>query len=428
MKVLLINTVCGRGSTGRIATDIWHKLQENGDECRIAYGVGAAKRIPEDNTMQVGDRRDYYVHNVLSRFLDCEGLWSRGATQRLIREIKAYDPDVIHLHNLHGHYLQYQELFEYLKKADKKVVWTLHDCWPFTGHCTYFSAAKCDQWKKGCRQCSQMRQYPQCYLPGQVKKNFALKKAAFTGVKDMQIITPSQWLADLVKQSFLQEYPVRVIHNGIDLNVFKPSESDFRMKYGLQGMTLALGVASDWGPRKGLDDFLALIGKLDNSHAVVMVGLVNEQISVLGTKLPGYEPDDASSGQAVVFKAGENACGAGKVILIPRTDSVEELAQIYSAADVFVNTTYEDNFPTVNLEALACGTPVITYRTGGSVEAVTEDTGMVVPQGDIDALAAAIPAAKALRRDLIARDALRFDAQARYGDYVALFHEMLGGK
>jgi glycosyltransferase involved in cell wall biosynthesis len=236
-------------------------------------------------------------------------------------------------------------------------VWTLHDCWAFTGHCSYFDYVNCDKWGTGCFNCQQKHGYPKSILFDNSKRNYLKKKAAFIGVKDMTIVTPSQWLADLVKQSFLKEYEVKVINNGIDTSVFKPKDSDFKERNNLQDKKIILGVASVWSARKGLKDFIKLASEIKENYSIVLVGL-----------------DD------------KNKDLPNNIVAIGKTNNVQELAEIYSAADVFVNTTYEDNFPTVNLEALACGTPVITYKTGGSVEAVTESCGLIVEQGNITTL------------------------------------------
>lgn len=353
MKVFQINTVCGVGSTGRIAVDLYRVLEKAGHQCCIAYGRGTAPEGIDSYKME--STFGFYLHTGLSRVTDKEGLYSSGATRKLIRKIKDYGPDIIHLHNIHGHYLNYRILFGFLADYDKPVVWTLHDCWAFTGHCSHFDYIRCDKWKTGCHNCPQLRSYPISYLCDHSQENYALKKELFTKVKHLHIVTPSQWLADLVKQSFLGKYDVSVIHNGIDINIFKPTPSDFREKYHLEDKRIILGVASPWSPRKGFDDFIKLSHMLDDSMKIVMVGLNDKQLK----ELP------------------ENIIG------IKRTNNAKELAEIYTAADVFFNPTYEDNYPTTNLEALACGTPVVTYRTGGSPESISEETGAVVEKGNL---------------------------------------------
>ena len=398
MKVLFVNVVCGVGSTGRIVTDLCAVLRTEGHSFRVAYGYGTARGIaPEDSFRTVG-KGGYYAHNALSRLTDHAGFYSTAATRRLIRRIEEYDPDLIHLHNLHGYYLNVELLFDYLRRAGKPVIWTLHDCWPFTGHCAYFDAAGCDRWKSGCRDCTQLRSYPKCFLGGDVARNYARKKAAFCGVERLVFVTPSHWLAGLVGESFLGDYPVRVIHNGIDRTLFCPQESDLRRNHGWENRKLVLAVASEWNARKGMQDVFSLARKLGPDYQTVMVGVRKEQLSLIPPE----------------------------VYPIRKTGSAAELAQLYAAADVLVNPTYEDNFPTVNLEALACGTPVLTYRTGGSVEAVDESCGIVVERGDVEAMCRAVPEALKLHREDARRRSRLFDREDRYRDYLSLYREMLG--
>ena len=401
MKVLQINTVCGRGSTGRIATDLLKCLKEKGYFGKIAYGIGPMLNAESSETIEIDTKLEYYVHNLFSRFTDKEGCYSIYATKRLIGQIEEYKPDIIHLHNIHGHYINYKILFNYLKKVKMPVVWTFHDCWSFTGHCSYFAMVKCEQWKNHCSYCSQLRCYPACYTKGNVKSNFTHKMQSFTGLDNLVIVTPSKWLAGLVKESFLKEYPVRVINNGIDLTKFQPKIGDqFRNKYNLKGKTVILGVASEWSERKGYSDFIKLSSEISENQKIVMVGVSDRQVE----ELPN------------------------SIIAIKKTNSVEELAEIYSAADVFLNFTYEDNFPTVNLEAMACGTPVITYKTGGSVEPITEETGFIIDQGDYMAALNLIGQARMLDRHIVASSAMRYSSKDKFNDYISLYKDLLKGK
>lgn len=356
MRVLQINSVCGVGSTGRIATDLYKVLEEQGHECLIAYGRGTA---PEGiNSYKIGTNLDNYLHVARTRLLDQHGYGSKKATIELVKKIKEYNPDVIHLHNLHGYYLNLEVLFNYLAESNKPVIWTLHDCWAFTGHCAHFDYIGCDKWKDECNNCPQKKEYPSSNFLDNSKLNFNKKKELFTSLQNMKIITPSKWLAKLVQESFLGKYNVEVINNGIDLNVFKPTPSDFRQKYYLEKKKIILGVASVWTERKGLSTFIELSAKLNEDYQIVLVGITEKQKNDLPVNIIG----------------------------ITRTNNIKELAEIYTAADVFVNPTLEDNFPTVNLEALACGTPVITYDTGGSPEIVNIECGAVVRQDNLDEL------------------------------------------
>ncbi len=355
MRVFQINSVCGIRSTGRICTDLADIIKENDGECEIAYGREQVPEKYQGIAYRIGSNIDVRGHALASRIFDSAGFGSKKATRHLIEHIREYKPDIIHLHNVHGYYINIEILFTYLAEADIPVVWTLHDCWAFTGHCSYFSMEGCERWKKGCGCCPQKKKYPTSYFMDASRKNWERKKALFTGVKHMTIVTPSQWLADLVKESFLGKYEVKVIPNGIDLSVFKPTESSFRAEYGLEDKKIVLGVASTWDKRKGFDDFLKLAEKVDNRTCIVLVGIDKKQKGV---------PE-------------KNMIGIGCI-----NDS-KKMAEIYTSADILFNPTYEDNYPTVNLEAQACGTPVITYETGGSSESVDQDS--VVSKGDTDA-------------------------------------------
>lgn len=356
MRVLMINSVCGIRSTGRICTDIAESYLADGHEVRIAYGREKVPREYRSIAVPICTKVDTYVNALKARLLDNEGFNAKKKTKVFLKWAQEYDPDILWLHNLHGYYINVELLFEWIKsRPHMEVKWTLHDCWAFTGHCAYFTAANCDNWKTECCNCLQSKCYPNSVCRDRSRENFLLKKTAFTGVAKMTLITPSQWLANLVGQSFLRGYPVNVVYNSIDTDVFQPTESNFREKKGLQNQKLILGVAAIWDARKGLQDFVKLRQMLDTSYTIILVGVSKRQAA----KLP--------SG----------------ILCIPRTNSKRELAEIYTAADVFLNLTYEDNYPTVNLEAQACGTPCITYRTGGSVESVPEDC--VVQRGDCDA-------------------------------------------
>ncbi len=356
MKVLEINSVAGFGSTGRIACQIADTVVSHGGEALVAYGRDLYAKGCNVPTYRIGSNFDVSAHGILSRFTDRQGFYSKKATKKFVSFIEAYDPDVIHLHNIHGYYLHLPILFGFLAKLDKPVVWTLHDCWAFTGHCAHFDFIGCQKWKTGCHHCPQKKSYPTSILLDQSKRNWEQKKALFTSIKDLTIITPSQWLANLVKESFLQEYPVIVINNGIDLEVFKPTASTWKEDHNIT-KPMILACAAIWDLRKGYFDMIKLATLLPE-YQVVIVGISAKQAKTLPKNIIG----------------------------IQRTDSVEELVKIYSAADVFVNPTYEDNFPTVNLEALACGTPVVTYNTGGSPESIKKSYGYVVNKGDISSL------------------------------------------
>lgn len=356
MKVLMINSVCSIRSTGRICTDIAKTLKQNGHECKIAYGRENVLEEYKEYAHRISSPSDVKLDALKSRLFDNAGFNSKTATKKFIKWVEEYDPDLIHLHNLHGYYINIEILFEYIKRKNKPVVWTMHDCWAFTGHCSHFVRKNCDKWMTGCHHCPGKRGYPSSILLDNSKKNYLKKKALLSGIENMTIVTPSEWLANLVRQSFLKDTKIQVINNGINTSVFKPTQSDFREKYGLQNKKVLLGVASAWSESKGLYDFIKLSEKLDDKYKIVLVGLTDKQ----SAEIPS------------------------QILTITRTSNIKELAQIYTAADVFINPTYADTYPTVNLEAQACGTPVVTYRAGGSVESVPPEN--VVDIGDMDSL------------------------------------------
>lgn len=359
MRFLFVNVVAGSGSTGRIAAQQCRELQEQGHECVLAYGRWESN-CEDVTTHRIGTALDYRIHGLLTRLFDLNGFGSKHATRKFLRWVKEYDPDVIWLHNIHGYYLNIELLFDYLKTCGKTIRWTLHDCWTFTGHCSHFSYVGCEQWKTRCSKCVQLKEYPKCIGISDVSRNFDRKRKAFTGVPKLTIITPSQWLASLVRQSFLGEYPVEVLYNKIDTSVFKPTPSNFRERYGLQSKIIILGVANVWGKRKGLDDFIRLAGMLDDRYSIVMVGVSEKQ----KRELPA------------------------KILSFSRTENASQLAELYTAADWYVNTSYEENYPTVNLEAQACGTPVIAYDVGGTKETITTEGSWIIPIGRYDLIKA----------------------------------------
>lgn len=391
MKVVQINSVAYTGSTGRIAGDIGDVLIEKGHKSYIAYGRGEAVGISE--LIKIGDTLGTYLHGLNTLLTDGHGFSSKNATSRLVNQLDQIKPDLIGLHNLHGYYLNVNVLFEWINKNSIPLVWTLHDCWPITGHCTYFDSVNCEKWIAGCYSCPKLNAYPKSLVDGS-KRNYHAKKELFSSLKKLHIVTPSNWLKNHVLNSFLKKYEVSVIHNGIDLSVFKPNT-------GVRKEKVILGVASTWDKRKGLEDFYALRSKLSFDWNIVLIGLSEKQIKQLPTGIHG----------------------------LARTENIQELVKWYSKAFCFVNPTYQDNFPTTNIEALACGTPVITYDTGGSPEAIDEFTGCVVNQGNIDGILSGIRSLQlrnAIELFKACRDRAekKFDKQKRYGDYLKIYQKL----
>ena len=398
MVVFEINSV-PYGSTGRIMFQIADTVKAMGGTAytSASFTKSRGEQFP-DTYYRIGGAVGKTEHIILAKLTGRHGCYSHFATYKLIQKIKQVNPDIIHLHNIHGWYLNWEMLFEYLKQVSIPVVCTLHDCWAFTGHCPHFMAIGCEKWKTGCYECDLYKSYPGCFFDDS-RFQYRYKKECFTGVPNLTIVTPSQWLADLVKQSYLKDYDTVVINNGIDLTKFKPRESDFRAKYGLENKILILGVAFDWTSRKGLDDFRRLAEDLPEEYAIVLVGVSD----VVATTLPE------------------------RIISITCTQNQEELAEIYSAADIFVNPTWEDNFPTVNLEALACGTPVVTYKTGGSPETIDPSCGIAVPSRDYEQLLQAIVTfnLQKIKKEACCQRAFLFDKETKYKEYVKLYKKIL---
>ena len=399
--VVRINT-----STGRIMQEIGQLAMNNGWESYIAYSYGRDGIKPCDSKLvPVGNKADVAWHGLVTRLTDRHGLASEGATRAFIREIERIQPDIIHIHNIHGYFLNYRVLFDYLAKCNTPVVWTVHDCWLYTGHCYYYSYIGCNKWKTECVQCPQRKMFPSSWWADRSKQNFRDKKAAFTSLpKERFTIVPvSDWIKGEMQHSFLKDYDFWVIHNGIDTNVFTIYDpAEVKKKYQLEGKRIILGVASIWCEEKGWNDFMRLAEQLDENERLVLVGVDEKHQAMLPKNVTG----------------------------IRRTENIRQLAELYSAAEAFVNPTWQDNYPTVNLEAIACGTPVVTYRTGGSIEAVTEQTGLVVEQGDVDGLLQAIRTieerGKAYYQQPCRTHALKnFKKEDRYAEYLKLYDELI---
>lgn len=394
MKVLQINSVCGIGSTGRIATDLSDVMKEEGIENSIIYG----RETAPDNylTFKIGSTIDNYIHVGMTRLFDLHGYGSTGPTKKAVQYIRDYAPDVIHLHNIHGYYLNIAVLFHALAEFDIPVVWTLHDCWAFSGHSAYIDVDENGNLPLKMMSNEEKKDYPATLFVDRFEKNYQHKERLFTSIKNLTLVTPSHWLADLTRKSFLKKYDVKVIHNGIDLSVFTAGNQASKEATAKK---IVLGVASIWERRKGINFFNDLADKLDDSYEIVLIGDTRNQ--------------ELNS----------------KITHIQRTHNIGELVEWYQRAEVFVNPTLEDNFPTTNIESLACGTPVITFETGGSPEALTLETGIVVKEKNADALVEAIHQIdKASMTADCVRQAKNFDKNQAFHDYVNLYKEVVANE
>lgn len=352
MRVVIINSVYGLGSTGKICATIANRLTGEGNLVKVVYGRAAKEDgIP---LISMEDKAGFYEHVMETRLFDHHGFASKRATAHLIKELDEFDPDMLLLHNIHGYYLNVEMLFSWIKsRSTMKTKWTLHDCWSFTGHCSHFLISGCNGWKTGCVKCVNKKSYPKCFGKSDSKNNYDRKRAAFVGVKDMELITPSRWLADLTRESFLHDYPVSVEHNKIDETIFHKASSRFKEAYGIEDRYMILGVSNVWSKRKGFDDFIAMSKVLPEKCIIVLVGVSEKQKKQLPSNCIG----------------------------ITRTSNQKELADIYCAADCFFNPTHEDNYPTVNLEANACGCYIYSYDVGGCKETFDSSNGTLIPVG-----------------------------------------------
>lgn len=400
-RLLQINSVINSGSTGRIAEDIGKKVMEKGWESYIAYGRN--DRASKSYKLEIGHNCDVIWHGLQTRLFDKHGFASKRATKELVRNIRQLKPDIIHLHNLHGYYLNIEILFNYLASTQIPIVWTLHDCWPFTGHCAHFMFYNCNKWKIHCEKCPAKKSYPSSLFLDRSYRNYEIKKNLFTSIENLTLITVSNWLHSIVKESFLKFSNIHTIYNGIDTTVFFPrSTTSIEKRINTSDKFVILGVSNVWIPKKGLNDFIKLSNLLKEDEIIVMIG-INDEIK---KHLPP------------------------NIITFPKTENIEQLADFYSIADVLLNLSWEDNFPTINLESLACGTPVITYRTGGSPESITAETGFVTEQGDLLELRDAIDILKKNGRSTYStacrqRALTYFNKEDRYDDYVDIYEKML---
>lgn len=400
-KIVQINSIVNSGSTGHIAEQIGQLIKKEGWESYIVYGRN--NRSTESIGIKIGSKISIYFHVFITRLFNLHGLGSIFATKKLIKKLKNIQPDIVHLHCIHGYYINYKLLFKYLSEINIPVIMTFHDCWCFTGHCSHYEPIKCDKWKSCCRNCSSINTYPKSFLNLNVKKQFLLKKKMFTSIDNLTIITPSKWLTEETKQSFFKGYDIRTINNGIDLNVFRLlSEKDIEDEKQKYKKHVLLGVASVWTDKKGLSDFCKLNEILGDNYQLVLVGLSRKQVAML--------PDS--------------------IIKIERTETQHDLVKLYNIADIYINMTYEDTFPTTNLEALACGTPVITYKTGGSTEIVEDGLGLVVEKGDVKGVREAVDTImtmniESIRNKCIQQAISKYNKNEKFAEYIKLYKELL---
>ncbi len=395
MKILQISANWGRGGPGGVEKDIYDILCLNGDECAIAYG---RYNIPEEvNSIKIGGKLSVYKSVLSARLFDNAGFANKKETKRFVKDIVHYNPDIIHIHNLLGYYLNINVLFTYLKECKKPIVWTVHDCWPFTGHCINFERINCKKWVTGCYKCPLKNDYPSSILCDNSRSNWMKKNKIFGNVPNMTLVVPSNWLKTKIKQSFLSGYNTEVIHNGIDLNIFHPIDSDILQKYKIQNKIVLLAIAGVWNEMKGEKLLYQIADLLSEEYVIVMIGTQNRTYT------------------------------HNKIIKIDRTENISELVKWYSMADVFINPTLGDNYPTVNLEAMACGTPIVTNNTGGSAEAAGDRYGRIVfsktPMEFVEKIKECV--AEHIERESIIEAAKKFDKKSCFKKYIDLYTRII---
>ena len=401
MKVFQINSVCGIRSTGRICTDLAELLEERGHQCKIAYGREKVPEKYQKYAVEIGSKVSTYSHAKRARLFDCAGFGSKRATKRLIKQIIDFNPDIIHLHNLHGYYIHVGELFKFLKNYNRPVLWSFYDCWSFTGHCAHFDFNGCDKWKTDCAQCKHKSEYPKS-LVIRAKRNYQKKKSLFTNVPKLRLIVPSKWMASMVAQSYMQDYPVSLLPNCIDLTSFSLQESDFKEKNGLIDKFVVLGVSSFWNKLKGLEFFNRLADELDeDKYKVVLVG------------------------------KGEESEISNKILHIPATNNIKQLCEIYTMADVFVNPTLQETQGLTTVESFACGTPAIVFKAGGAPECVDNTCGITIEKGDYKGLIESVKKMQSGEIRFNSADCIKvankYDAKQLYQNFISLYEE-IGGK
>ena len=399
-RLLLINVALNWGSTGKIVEGIGKLVQSSGWEVYVAHG--ARYRNPSSlQSIQVTSMAGEWVHYIGSALFDGQGLGSRCATKRFLKQFESIKPDLVHIHNIHGCFLNYPILFKFLREHSIPVIWTLHDCWAMTGHCVHFMRTHCDKWKTGCGNCPQLRDFPSSYLLDRSRRNYTLKKDLFTSMEDMQITTVSSWLKGVAEESYLGKFPITVVPNGLNSIAFKPTVGIIREKYGLQGKKILLGVASGFGDRKGLYDYIQLAKRLSASYKIVLVGVMESDKKEL--------PDS--------------------IIAVDRANGAEELAAFYTCADVLLSLSYEETFGMTIVEAMACGTPAIVYDNTAQPELITPETGSIIPTGDLDALVKAIKGIcgkeKSAFEETCRNHAIQYDEAMSYQKYLDIYKSVI---
>ncbi len=398
MKVLQINACYGYLSTGIIVEDIEKLLIENGCESYIGY---QSKAKEMSNGYKIGTGLDRKFHGLYSRIFGKQGYVSKNQTRKFLKWVDEIKPDIVHLHNLHSNYLNFNILISYLAENNIKTVYTFHDCWAFTGKCTHYSFVKCNKWKEACGNCPKNKHEVPSLFFDVTSKVIKDRTEHLNKISDLTIVSCSNWMKKQVELSHLTPKKVVTIYNGVNTNIFKPHENSFRKDYSLNDKFVILGFANKWCLENNMAGVKSLVEQLKDDEKIVIVGCNEEQKKY--------------------FSAYK------KVIALGFIKDRLELSDIYASSNVFVNLTYEDTLPTVNMESLCCETPVITFNSCGSPELVSNENGMVVEQGNFDAIRKSI--------DIIKNDGIKvdynkvkevFDREKCYKKYIDLYRQIVG--
>lgn len=399
MILFQINSIANSGSTGRIAENIAKYVQTQGWQCYTAYGRWC--NPSKTHLIRIGNKLSVYFHYFLSRVFGLHGLASKHATRSLIKEIERIHPDIIHLHNIHGYYLNYPLLFQFLSTHNYPVVWTLHDCWAYTGHCSHYTSSKCSKWLSRCYKCPNLSCYPVSFIDNS-RLNFRLKSYYFNMVHNIAIVPVSNWLAKELHKSFLKNNRIIPIPNGVDTSIYKPIDSHVRDKYSIGSGFMVLAVATWWTKAKGFEDYIQIANLVDKDVIIVMVGVSPKQKRMLPSNIIG----------------------------IPRTENITELVQLYSAADIFVNFSIEESYGLTTAESLSCGTPVVVYNSTACPDIVTPDVGFIVTSHNLEEANCAINKVKVMGKTYYTNKCRQYaidylDDSLCYGRYLSLYNELL---
>ncbi len=402
-KLLQIDSCLNMYSTGHITESIAKLALNRGWDCYIVHGSRYVRRPSCMKDIQSVSKFGEYIHFIESILFDNHGLASRRATRRVVEQIKQIKPDVIQLHCIHGYYLNYKILFEFLNSIKIPVIWTFHDCWAFTGHCAHFMSVGCYKWRDGgCFQCPLTGDYPKSIFDFS-KRNYKLKKSLFMNNKNIHIVTVSKWLESVTRESFFSGKDIFTIYNGIDTKVFRPlDDNSLKKEMALENKHVLVAAATSWSKYKGLFDYISLSSLFEDDVVFILIGLTDNQINSMPSNIVGLK----------------------------RTSSALELAKYYSMADIVLNLSYQETFGLTTIEGMACGTPGIVYNTTASPELITSETGFIVEPGDINGVYHAITeilkkGKESYSNACRARVQMLYDKDKIFSDYVDFYESLI---